>query len=390
MAYFAPYIDATGLHLPAFADIQDNLVSQARSIFGQDIYLDNDSQDMQYIAAVSKAIYDTMQMCALAVNNQSPQTAIGAPLDSLIKLNGLKRLAATYSTVQITCIGEPGTVIPAGVVQDTAGYKWDLPENSVIPDLGVLSCTATCETVGSVVADIGTIQMIVTPQYGWYSVSNAAAAVPGAPTETDTQLRRRQSISVSLPAQTPLSATLAAINAVDGVTRAKLYENQTDVTDANGIPSHSIAAVVEGGDDDAVAQAVAASRTEGCGTYGSTSITLPTEYSIGGATKFSRPTDVPIDVAMTIVTLGSEYTQAVQDQAIQNINDYLDSLEIGTSVQASSLYLPALSAMANLQRPSFRISSLTVSTGGGDPADNVAVPWNGVAQAGTVSVTGGM
>lgn len=390
MAYFAPYIDATGLHSPTFADIQDNLVAQAKSIFGQDIYLDNDSQDMQYIAAVSKAIYDAMQMCALAVANQSPQTAIGAPLDSLIKLNGLKRLAATYSTVQITCIGTPGTVIPAGVVQDTAGYKWDLPENSVIPDTGVLSCTATCETVGAVLADIGAIQTIVTPQYGWDSVSNVAAAIAGVPTETDTQLRKRQSTSVQLPSQTPLNATKAAISKVSGVTRREVYENQTDSADANGIPSHSIAVVVEGGNDDDVAQAIATSKTEGCGTYGSTSITLPTQFSIGGSTQFSRPTDIPVDVAMTIVTLTPEYTQAVQDQAVQNITEYLNTLAIGTSVQASSLYLPALSAMADLKSPSFRISSLAISTGGGDPSDNVAVPWNGVATAGTVTVTGGL
>ena len=71
---------------------------------------------------------------------------------------------------------------------------------------------------------------------------------------------------------------------------------------------------------------------------------------------------------MTVVPLTSEYTQAVQDQAIQNITDYLNSLEIGTSAQASSLYLPALSAMANLQRPSFRISSLAINKDGANTA----------------------
>lgn len=390
MAYFAPYIDATGLHIPTFQDIQDNLVSQAKSIFGQDIYLDGDSQDMQYIAAISKAIYDTMLCCQLAVNNQSPQTAIGTSLDSLVKLNGLQRLPATYSTVQITCIGTPGTVIPAGVVQDTAGYKWDLPENSVIPDSGVLSCTATCETVGNVVADIGTIQTIVTPQYGWDSVSNAAAAVPGVATETDTKLKKRQSISVQLPSQTPLNGTVAAINAVTGIKRAKVYENKTAETDSNGIPSHSIAAVVEGGSDSDVASAIAKSKTMGCGTYGTTSVALPTQYSVGGSTNFSRPVYDTITVAVTVVILTSEYTQAVQDQIISNIKNFLDTLDIGTSVQASSLYYPALSAMANLQSPSFRITSITISKDGTNFGETVAVAWNEVAKSGTVTITGGL
>jgi uncharacterized phage protein gp47/JayE len=390
MSYFAPYIDATGLHTPSFQDIQDYRVAQAKSIFGPDIYLDGDSQDMQYIATTSKAIFDAMQLCQLAVNNQSPQNAIGAGLDSLVKLNGLGRLAATYSTVQITCTGTPGTAISAGVVQDTAGYLWDLPTNSVIPGSGVLSCTATCETVGAIVADIGAIQVIVTPQYGWDSVSNAAAAAPGVAVETDTQLRQRQSISVKLPSQTPLDATEAAVAAVDGVTRQRVYENDTPTTDANGIPRNSVAAVVEGGDDNAVAAAIAKSKTMGCGTYGTTSIALPTQYSVGGSTRFSRPTYDAIAVNITVVILTTGYTQAVQDQMISNIKDYLDTLRIGTSVQASSLYGFALSATADAHNPSFRIASMTISKDGTNFGDTVPVAWNEVAKAGTVAVSGGL
>jgi len=389
MAYFPPYMDSTGIHIPSFSDIQNNLVTQARSIYGNDIYLDNDSQDMQYISAISKAIYDAMQCAELAVNNQSPQTAIGTSLDSLVKLNGLKRLSPTYSTVQITCIGTPGTVIPAGVVQDNSGYRWDLPLNSVIPSLGVLSTTATCETVGAVLADIGSIQTIATPQYGWDSVSNAAAAVPGVPTESDTQLRKRQSNSVQLPSQTPINGTQAAIEAVQGVTRAKVYENQTDTTDANGIPSHSIAPVVEGGTDVDVATAIAQGKTLGCGTYGSTSVSLSLAYSVQSSINFSRPTYATTNVNITLVTFGN-YTQAVQDQMISNIEDYLNTLTIGSSVEASALYFPALSAMASVATPSFRISSLTVNKEGENPGSTIEVAWNEVAKAGTVTITGGL
>ena len=390
MAYFTPYIDVNGLHIPSFQDIQNYFIDQAKSIFGQDIYLGNDSQDMQYIATVSKAVYDAVQCCQLAVNNQSPQTAIGTSLDSLVKLNGLQRLPATYSVVQITCVGEPGTVIPDGIVQDTAKYKWDLPPNITIPESGVLSCTATCEVPGNVVAGIGTIQTIVNPQYGWYSVSNAAAAIPGVPTETDLELRARQSISVDLPAQTPLNATAAAIRTVDGVTRSRVYENYTNATDANGIPSHSIAPVVEGGDDQAIASTIAKAKTMGCGTYGTTQITLPSQFSVGGSTNFSRPAYSVVDVAITVALLGSEYSQDVQNQMIANVKEYLETLDIGASVQASSLFFPALTAMPSQKNPCFRIVSLTVSKGGGAAGDNIEIDWDGVAKAGEVTVTGGL
>lgn len=383
-------MDAYGLHLPTFQDIQTYLIDRAKSIFGQDIYLGNDSQDMQYIATISKAIYDTMQCCQLAYNNQSPQSAVGTGLDSLVKLNGIMRSPATYSTVQITCVGEPGTVISNGVVQDTANQKWDIPENITIPDSGVLSCTATSEVPGSIMAPVGTIQAIATPQYGWYSVSNAAAAVPGVATETDMQLRKRQSISVDLPSQTPLNSTEAAIQAVDGVTRSHVYENYTNTTDPNGIPSHSIAPVIEGGDDAQVASAIAKSKTVGCGTYGTTQITLPTQFSVGGSTNFSRPAEVLIDIAVTVVLLTSDYSSAVQADIIANIQDYINTLGIGSNVEASSLYYPALSAMDDQKLPTFRISSITVKKTGGTAGSTISLAWNEVAKANTVTITGGL
>lgn len=390
MAYFEPFVDVDGLHIPDFQDIQNYLIDKAKSIFGQDIYLDNDSQDMQYIATISKAIYDAFQCCQLAYNNQSPQTAIGTGLDGLVKLNGIARNAATYSTVQITCVGEPGTEIINGVVQDTSNQKWDLPANVTIPNSGVLTCTATSEVPGSIVAGVGTIQVITTPQYGWYSVSNAEAAKPGVDTETDTQLRKRQSISVDLPAQTPLNATQAAILAIDGVSRSRVHENYTNTTDANGIPSHSIAPVVEGGTDEEVAAAIAKAKTVGCGTYGTTQVTLPSQFAVGGSTNFSRPTEVEIEVNIAVVLLTSNYTTAVQDEMIQNIKNYLNTMDIGNSVEASSIYYPALSAIDDQKAPSFRISFLTVSKGGETGGDTVSIAWNEVAKAGTVTITGGL
>lgn len=383
-------MDAYGLHLPTFQDIQSYLIDRAKSIFGQDIYLGNDSQDMQYIATISKAIYDAMQCCQLAYNNQSPQSAIGTGLDSLVKLNGIVRSPATYSTVQITCVGEPGTAISNGVVQDTANQKWDLPADITIPDSGVLSCTATSEVPGSIMAPVGTIQAIATPQYGWYSVSNAAAAVPGVATETDIQLRKRQSISVDLPSQTPLNSTEAAIQAVDGVTRSRVYENYTNTTDPNGIPSHSIAPVVEGGDDAQVASAIAKSKTVGCGTYGTTQITLPTQFSVGGSTNFSRPAEVLIDIAVTVVLLTSDYTSAVQADIISNTENYINTLGIGSNVEASSLYYPALSAMDDQKLPTFRISSIMIKKTGGTAGSTISLAWNEVAKANTVTITGGL
>ena len=50
MAYFAPYIDETGFHYHTYQDIVDDMVAGAKSIFGSDINLENDSADYQLIS----------------------------------------------------------------------------------------------------------------------------------------------------------------------------------------------------------------------------------------------------------------------------------------------------------------------------------------------------
>ena len=42
MSYFEPYIDSSGFHMPTYVDIRDDLINQMKSIFGNDIYIDED------------------------------------------------------------------------------------------------------------------------------------------------------------------------------------------------------------------------------------------------------------------------------------------------------------------------------------------------------------
>lgn len=388
MSYFAPYLNSSGLHIPSYTDIINYYVAQAQSIFGSNIYIDNDSQDYQLLSMFASAASDAMGLCQLAVNNESPSTAIGSGLASIVKLNGLAKKIATYSTCAVTLTGAPGSTVTSGVVQDVSGYKWDLPTPIVFPAGGTIIVTATCETVGAITAAIGDIQSIVNNQYGWYSVTNDVAATAGAPIETDLALRTRQSVSVEAPSQTPFQGTLAAVAAVSDVTRYGGEENSTSDTDANGVPAHSIAVVVEGGTDSDIATAIANHKTTGCGTYGTTAVALPANYSISGNTCFSRPTYDTVAVDITVTPL-TGYTSAIQAQLITNIQNYINALSIGTSVQASSLYYPALAAMADQNNASFAINSITVNLNGGAFGSSATIGWNEVAQAGAVTVRGG-
>jgi uncharacterized phage protein gp47/JayE len=387
MSYTAPYFDSTGLHIPTYSEIKAELVAQAQSIFGSDIYLDSDSQDMQWIAAVSSMLYDAMQMCQLGVNNQSPQTAVGTGLDGVVKLNGLARKAATYSTCLVTIIGTAGTTIASGVVQDTSGYKWDLPSSSVIGSDGVLSATVTCETAGAVTADVGTITTISTPQYGWTSVYNAAAATVGTAQETDATLRTRQTDSVAVPSTTILDGILGAVLNVDGVTRVVGYENTASSADSDGIPAHSISIVAEGGADADVAEQIWYHKTPGCGTYGTTTVDETSTYGFTTAISFYRPTSVAIDVTVTIKEL-TGYSDTLATNIKTYVAAYLNSLQIGTDVINSSLWGAALEALPSTTSPAFSITGVTAARHSGTKsASDIVIAFNEAAEGSTSNIT---
>lgn len=362
MAYFAPYIDASGLHIPSYTDIVDDLVNEAKRIFGDDIYLENDSMDYEYISVIALKMYDTLASVMYAYNSRSPATAIGSGLDAVVKINGLKRKSASYSTCVVTITGTPQTVIKAGEVHDIAGNNWKLPKNITIPDSGKLDTTAVCTTIGAITALIGDINKIATPQLGWTSVTNKVKAVEGQPVETDAELRERQAVSTALPSQTLLEGTIAGIIAVEGVTRQRIYENDTNdnsITDSNpyGLPAHSITAVVEGGTDEDVAEQIYLRKGIGCYTNGTTEVEIINKYDITTPIRFYRPIYIPIYVTVNIKKY-TEYTNNVPDIIKNNILDYLNSLNIGDDLSVSLLWNAALMANPVLTSPIFSVLNL--------------------------------
>lgn len=386
MAYFAPYVDAAGLHIPTYIDIRDDLLAQFRTIYGEDLYLEEDSQDYQLISSFALKTYDTMQLLQLVWNNHSPKTAVGSALSSLVKLNGIARKAASYSTCVLTLTGTPGTVIAAGSVKDDSGNIWDLPANTTLTG-ETTEVTAICEVLGAVEATVGTITTINTPQAGWTAVTNTVSAVVGQPVEIDAELRARQSASVALPSRNMLDGTRAAIAAINEVARSYVYDNDTSVTDANGIPSHSIAAVVEGGLDAEIAEAIYLHKGPGGGTYGSTTVDYTNPDGIVTPIRFSRPIYKAVDVTVT-VRQGTGYTADLLTAIRNAIEAYILSLSIGDDVPVTGILTAIASCVANPKQPAFLLSSVTIGEAGETQGiTDVDIPWNAVADVGTIAVT---
>lgn len=387
MTYFAPYIDATGIHIPSYSDIRDQLIADAQTIFGNDIYLDIDSQDYQWISTVAQMIYDSFLTSQAVYNSRGPSTAIGSGLDIIVKANGIKRLPAVSSTCYVTLTGNAGTTITSGVVGDVNGNNWSLPSPIILDSSGSATVLATCQTAGAISANIGDISKIVTPTYGWTSVTNAAAANVGSSAESDAQLRSRQAISTEQPSLTVLEGLKGAIAAISGVGRFEVYENDTNATDSNGLPPNSITAVVENGSDADVAQAIFKKKSPGVYTNGTTSVTVTDQYNVPNTIRFYRPTYVDIDVVVNLKQLTgytSDTTTAIQN-AIASFNS---SLAIGDILPISSLWYAALSANASPQKPTFSITGITAARHGqAQETTDITMSFNELARGNVAYVT---
>ncbi|MXF49443.1 hypothetical protein GR294_23395 [Raoultella sp. Lac2] len=370
-------VTAEGISAPDYQTVLATITGYFQQIYGSDAYIDPDSKDGQMVALVALAIHDANNTAIAVYNSFSPSTGIGAGLSSNVKINGITRRAATNSTVDLLLTGTVGTAITNGSVRDANRVVWNLPATVVIGSDGTVVATATCANPGAVAAVAGSVNAINTPTRGWASVTNPLAATVGVPAEKDAELRARQSQSVALPSLTPFEAVDGAIANIDGVTRHKLYENDTDNPDANGLPPHSIAAIVEGGDATKIANSLRGVKGQGVTPFGSTVIIVPDKYGSPHPVGFSRPVNVPVFVKITISPL-TGYTSQVGDEIKSAVAAYINSLSIGASVLLSRVYSPAnLGVVSGGNARYYDITELLIGTSpAGVTAGNVVIAFD--------------
>lgn len=324
-------IDASGISAPTFEDILASLTASYQSIYGSDTYLEPDSQDGQWIAIQAEAINDANQALIAGYFAYSPSTAQGVGLSSVVKINGIKRRVPSYSTVELTIIGQAGTVIDNGIAGDDHGSQWALPAEVIIPLSGEITVTATCTEVGAVQAAPNTINQIITQVPGWQSVNNDLHAFQGAPLESDAALRRRQIFSTNIMAITPRETIQAVVANLPGVGRTMVNENDTDFYSEEGIPPHSIAVVVEAGNAADIAQAIAIKKNVGCGTYGDMEYTYYDSHGVPLIVNWFYLREVPVFVTVHIDALPG-YIATTAELISKAVVEAINNSEIGEEI----------------------------------------------------------
>ena len=368
-------VNAQGIQAPSYAEILEYFQEQAKTIFGSDINLDADTQDGQLIAIFASAINDVNSQAIATYNQFNPNTAVGVGLDSAIKTNGIQRNVATHSTVDLVLIGQAGATINNGVASDSFGNNWLLPAQVVIPSSGQVTVTAKAEKVGAIEASENSITTIETPTRGWQSVKNPAVAVVGVPVETDAQLRQRQNKSTAMASQSVWEGVISTVANLSGVKQVNGIRNDSTKTSAEGVPAHSIAIVVDGGNAQDIARAVFLKKGEGVGTYGSTSGTYTDSFGIKNTVNFSRPTQVPI-FAKVRIKASPIYLNANGEEVKQRIVDYINSLAIGKDVVITRVLAEAI-MNGGVVDTEYQVENITIGKSASSQATaTISIAWN--------------
>jgi uncharacterized phage protein gp47/JayE len=207
---------------------------------------------------------------------------------------------------------------------------------------------------------------------GVTSVNNPSGALEvGQNEETDQELRLRRQYSVSIASTGYLNGLLASLLNLDGVSDGKVYENVTNVTDSNGIPAHSIWAVIEGGANTDIANVIYEKKSAGCGMRGDVEVDITTASGNVLTVKFDRPTAkdlyIRFDIMETIV--GTTFDLAgIKQYIVDNL-----AYSIGAFAETSSITALALAA-------------INATSGGGVPL-NVEISDDGITWDDFLNVT---
>jgi len=357
-------LTSTGFVPKTLEVLIDDMNAELQSVFGSSINV-TDGILAKFVAIVCERYAELWEGLETCYSSQDPSKATGTALEALCALTGTVKKKASSSSVTLTLTGTPTTVVNTGSRGATAstGQKFATEAAATIVSVtawvpstvyavgdrrtnggnvyictvagasagsggptgngtgivdnlatwnylglgtGAVDVVATCTVTGPVTALARDITVIDTPVGGWSSVINILDATQGADIESDQLLRLRRQYELGLSGSTPADAIRAALLELANVVSVTVFVNDSDITDTNGMPPHSVEALVQpvspvpAGFDQTVFDALFANIAAGIATTGNTPGTATDSQGTVHDITYSRPTEVPIYVAITL------------------------------------------------------------------------------------------
>ena len=331
MAYFSPYIDETGLHMPSFDDRLEELWNRYCEIFGTDPDTASSAPDYQLLSLLARNLDDVSQFVIQVYESMNP---------------GI----------------EPDNI---GIYYYT-GYQ-------------------------SAPSAAGNGLDLLMAQYGLareYRVNNYPS-----PVINDTKCR--DMILTALPGKgsVDLSSLEAAVQNVFAgrSTQVRIYLNDTDITDSAGIPPRSVAVVVDSLAASSekmmkqVGQAIFDHLPPGIRAYGDTAVSVQDAEGDLHTVCFTK---AQLSIAYFVFYITKQEgadEQLIRDSISPWVCEYVNSLPIGTSLPLSRLIGIAYASNPEIAG-TYVITNVCGSlAGSGWIWDVINCPWNEYMFAGNKS-----
>jgi uncharacterized phage protein gp47/JayE len=386
---------STGFVPKTLEVLRTEVEDDEKSAFGSTLDVSDTSLLGQINGIVCEQFAELWEGLEAVYHSQGSDESTDAALDAVCLLTGTVREAARSSEVVLTLTGDNGTSVPAenqasvdgtgdifetleavtletldAWVDNTAYVIGDRVTNvdrcyicitSGTSENGGAGPTSTSDDItdgtahwrymgegdsaadveaesvetGVVVGNSGTITVIETPVSGWQSVINLEDADLGADIETDESLRIRRELELARAGKSPADAIRADILDVEGVTHATVFYNDTDETDADGVPPHSVEVLVRGGDDQDIWDTLFDSVAAGIRTFGTEEGTTEDSEGTEHPIKFSRPEEIEIYVDVFVTKDPDTYPADGDDQIKEAIVTAGDARGTGLDAVAS-------------------------------------------------------
>lgn len=362
------YITNNGLIIPDTSDISDEVISEYKAVFGQDLVTTANTPQGILINSETFSRSGISKNNANLANQINPNISGGIFLDALLALTGAEREKGTFSSTLCNLTGIAFTVIPEGVTAiNTNNFVFASAETVTLDATGNATDVMFVSIIsGPIDCPIGTLTTILDGVTGWETITNTTNAILGsddASSDERTRLFRKQTLALqgtSLPL-----AIKSALNNIPSVKSNTFLENITNATAViQGITlvAHSIWVCVDGGSNQEVATVLVDKKSAGAAYNGSVSVNITDPTSGQTYTVlFERPTIIDVLARVTIRIDQSvvDPVNSVKDAILKYANGEVES-EPGFVIGASVSPFELAGAITCLY-PSINVKNLEVS-----------------------------
>lgn len=400
---------ATGVALDNLVAL-GGIIRQEQTFSTAQVILTGDTGTVLALGLSIGSSVDTSQWTLVAPVTLSPIAASGAsfaPLvvtDSTLYTITYQGTTTTNTITYTSGVGATAVSVVAGIAGVVGTSHPSLSANinagvltlTRIDPFSVVTFTTSAnmgitkvQKIGEVIADksgpieseVNSLTNILTPQLGWDSVRNPLPASSGRDVETDEELRLRFRDTKFERASSTVDAIYSGLISLAGVEQVVVYENDSDITDSKGIPSHSFLPIVLGGLSSEIGQAIWENKPMGIKSFGDSTVVIYDSQGFAHDIGFKRPDPVPIYITLNLTKDATYPGYGDADIRSALVAFFQANMKIGDDVIYSRLYTPINSVKGHF------VTSMFIGTSPSPTAtSNISIAFDAIATLSSANI----